>query len=591
VNPFSHLLRELRRRRVLSMTAYYIVAAWVVVQVVSLVLPAMGIDEFALRYVWLAIIVGFPLAVFFSWRYDIGADGLHRTPPADQTPVETLKLRKADYAILVVLIAIAGFTISTMTGQVLEEQAAIDVAPETRDINPHSVAILPLENLDPETTERYFVAGMYDSLISHLGKVNALQVTSRTSAMRVNTSQGMPYIGRKLGVANVVEASVLRDGNNVRISVKLIDAASDQHIWSETYERPFDDVMAIQASVARTVARVIQAKLTAEDEEQLARSLDIRPATFEAYLRAMYQFQKETQKGYRQGITILQEALENDPTSALAYAALGQGYVELQHSTLPISEAAYRAKAAAEKAIELDPTLAEGYLALGLYTFYSAWEYDEGIRLVRKALELNPSLAPAWYHLAWFLEIKGTDEEAIAAGEKTIELSPLNDFYTAWLADQYRNAGDFTRAERLVEQVLSLNPNHPIALLVQGNIHLDKGNYADAAATHQKIAHYRFWEFAYAVSSAYAGDLETTREILDTYEPEVNNAIVLAMLHAVVGDTDEAIHWMEQARDARIGWYIGLFNFFPATRALHQDPRFIAMAEEAGIELEPLPGD
>lgn len=573
-----------------GMTAYYIVAAWVVVQVISLVLPAMGIDEFALRYVWFAIIVGFPLAVFFSWRYDIGADGLHRTPPADEAPAETLKLRKADYAILVVLVAIAGLTISTMTGQVLEEQAAIDVAPETRDINPHSVAVLPLENLDPETTERYFVAGMYDSLISHLGKVNALQVTSRTSAMRVNTSQGMPYIGRKLGVANVVEASVLRAGNNVRISVKLIDAASDQHVWSETYERPFDDVMAIQASVARTVARVVQAKLSAEDEEQLARSLDIRPATFEAYLRATYQFQKETQKGYRQGIKILQEALENDPTSALAYAALGQGYVELQHSTLPISEAAYRAEAAARKAIELDPTLAEGYLALGMYTFYSAWEYEEGIRLVRKALELNPSLASAWYHLAWFLEIKGSDEQAIAAGEKTIELSPLNDFFIAWLADQYRDAGDLARASSLVEQVLSLNPNHPVALFVQGNIHLDKGNYADAVAAHQKIAHYRFWEFAYAVSSAYAGDTETAREILGTYEPEVNNALVLAMLHAVVGDTDEAIHWMEQARDAKIAWYIALFNWFPGTRSLHEDPRFVAMAEEVGIELEPLPG-
>ncbi len=383
---------------------------------------------------------------------------------------------------------------------------------------------------------------------------------------------------------------MLRDGNNVRISVKLIDAASDQHIWSETYERPFDDVMAIQASVARTVARVIQAKLTAEDEEQLARSLDIRPATFEAYLRATYQFQKETQKGYRQGIKILQEALENDPTSALAYAALGQGYVELQHSTLPISEAAYRAEAAAEKAIELDPTLAEGYLALGMYTFYSAWEFDEGIRLVRKALELNPSLASAWYHLAWFLEIRGIDDEAIAAGEKTIELSPLNDFYIAWLADQYRDAGDLAKASQLVEQVLSLKPNYPVALFVLGNIHLDEGNYAEAAAAHEKIAQYRFWEFAYAVSSAYAGDTETARQILSTYEPKVNNALVLAMLHAVVGDTDEAIHWMEQARDARIGWYIALFNWFPGTRSLHEDPRFVAMAEEVGIELEPFAG-
>lgn len=591
MNVFGQFLRELRRRRVLGMTAYYIVAAWVVVQVASLALPAIGIHESALRYVWLAIILGFPMAVFFSWRYDIGADGLRLTPPADDVQPEALVLRRTDYAILVILLAIVVFTISTMTGRVLEEHAVINVAPETRDINPHSVAVLPLENLAPETTERYFVAGMYDSLISHLGKVNALQVTSRTSATRVNTSQGMPYIGRKLGVANVVEAAVLRDGNQVRISVKLIDAASDQHIWSETYERPFDDVMAIQASVARTVARVIQAKLTAEDEEQLQRSLSIRPETFEAYLRATHQFQKETQEGYSRGIEILQAALEDDPTSALAYAALGQGYAELQHSTLPISEAAYRARAAAEKAIELDPTLAEGYVALGLYTFYSAWDFEEGIRLVRKALELNPSLAPAWYHLAWFLEIRGDDEEAIAAGEKTVELSPLNDFYIAWLADQYRDAGDFDTASRLVQSVLSLNPDYPVALYVLGNIHMDKGRYAAAAAAHEKISHYPMWEYAFAVSSAFAGTPAKTREILDSYEPDLNNAIVLANLHAVLGEADEAIEWMERARDAKIAWYVALFSWFPGTRTLHQDPRFVAMAEEIGIDVVPYPRD
>ena len=275
----------------------------------------------------------------------------------------------------------------------------------------------------------------------------------------------------------------------------------------------------------------------------------------------------------------------------MAYAALGQGYAELQHSVLPISEAAYRAKAAAEKAIELDPTLAEGYVALGLYTFYSAWDFAEGIRLVRKALELNPSLAPAWYHLAWFMEVAGDDEAAIAAGEKTIELSPLNDFYIAWLADQYRDAGDFDRASQLVESVLSLNPAFPVALFVQGNIHLDKGNYSEAVASHAKIAHHPFWQFAFAVSSAFAGAPETTRDILGSYEPEVNNAIVLAMLHAVLGETDEAIHWMEQARDARIAWYVGMFNMFPATRTLHEDPRFVAMAEELGVPVVPYPKD
>ena len=337
-------VRELRRRRVFRMAAFYIIASWVALQVADLLFPALKIDDSALRYVWMAIVAGFPLAVFFSWRYDVGAGGITLTPPADSATDEALALHKVDYVFLLVLLAIAVFTVSTMTQRVLEEQSALDIAPETRDINPLSVAVLPLENLNPKTTEEYFVAGMHDSLISSLGRVSALQVTSRTSARRVNTSQGLSQVGRTLGVANLVEGSVFRDGNLVRISIKLIDAASDQHIWSETYEQPFDNVMAIQASVARSVARVIEAHLTVVDEEQLARSLQIRPATFEAYLRAMFQFHKETQEGYQRGIEILEEALASDPTSALAYAALGQGYMELVHSMLPISEAAARGR-------------------------------------------------------------------------------------------------------------------------------------------------------------------------------------------------------------------------------------------------------
>jgi len=181
-------------------------------------------------------------------------------------------------------------------------------------------------------------------------------VTSRTSASRVNTSQGIPYIGRKLGVRYVIEGAVYREGNRIRISVKLIDTLSDQHVWSETYERPFDDVMAIQASVARTVARIVEAKLTAQDEDQLARVLEIRPETFESYLQAMYQYQKETQEGYQKSIEILEAALANDPTSALAYAALSQGYSELVHSVLPVMEAMNRARAAVEKAVEPETT-------------------------------------------------------------------------------------------------------------------------------------------------------------------------------------------------------------------------------------------
>ena len=584
-----NFVKELRRRRVFRMTAWYILSGWVLIQVASEALPALNLDERTIRYVWLAVLGGFPFAVIFSWRFDVTAQGIRRTATGVDSTADELRLGRMDYLLLLVLAALATVGVYDLSQKALVEVAVLDVAPETRDINPYSVAVLPLENLSPETTERYFVTGMYDSIISNLSKVNALQVTSRTSASRVNTSQGLPFIGRKLGVANIIEGAVFREGNQVRISVKLIDAASDQHIWSETYERPFDDVMAIQASVARTVARIVQARLTAEDEEQLARTLDIRPKTFESYLRAMFQYQKESQEGYQAGIEILEDALANDPTSALAYAALGQGYAELVHSVLPRMEALKRARAAVEKAVELDPTLAEAHMALGVHQLYGEWDFEAAENSFKRALELNPSLADAWYHWAWLMEMMGSDEEAIVAGEKTVELSPLSNFYLAWLADQYRDAGDHQKAIELAESVLALSPKFPVAWVVLGSAHLEQGRYEEAIAAHENLAHLPYWAFVLGQTYAWAGQAEKALEIAAGYEQEAGNEIPMAIIYAALGDVEKALYWSVQAREKRLPWALGLFSYFTGTRSLHEDPRIQAEAARYPTPMVPFP--
>lgn len=585
------LLSELTRRRVFRMTAVYIIASWVILQVADLLFPALGINEFALRYVWVALVLGFPLAVLFSWRYDIGAGGITRTPPAGDAAVKSLALRKSDYVILVALFAIAVFTVSTTTQRVVEEQVAIDIMPQTRDIDPHSVAVLPLENLSREPAQAYFASGMYDSLINSLSKLHALRVSSRTSASRVDAGLGIPEIGRKLGVANVIEGSVFREGGRVRIAVKLIDTVSDQHVWSETYERDFDDVMAIQASVARSVARAVQATLSVEDEERLARSLEVRPETFEAYLRAMYQYRKETQEGYQKGIEILEEALADDPISALAHAALGQGYSELVHSALPVMEAARRAKAATEKALELDPTLAEAHLALGLYQFYGESDWKGSEESFRRAMELNPSSADAWYHWAWWLETGGDDEEAIAAGERSVELSPLSSFYIGWLAEQYRDAGNYDKAIELAESVLDLESEYPVALYALGNVYREQERYDEAIAAHEKISHLPFWGAALGQTYAWAGQLEKALEIAQGYEHKADNAVPLIIIYAALGDVEKTVYWMEQAREANLPYRLGMFSWYTATRSLYKDPRIQAQAEADGMPLIPFPKD
>jgi len=201
------LVTEIRRRRVFRMTAWYIVASWVLIQVASEALPALDLDERFIKYFWLAALGGFPIALIFSWRYDVTIDGIKRTATGGEISAEELRLGRVDYFLLLVLGVLAAFGVYNLSQTALEEVAVLEVAPEFREIKQQSIAILPLENLSPESTESYFVSGMYDSLISNLGKINALQVTSRTSASRVNTSQGIPYVGRKLGVRYVIEGA------------------------------------------------------------------------------------------------------------------------------------------------------------------------------------------------------------------------------------------------------------------------------------------------------------------------------------------------------------------------------------------------
>jgi len=585
----ARLVGEIRRRRVFRMTAWYVVASWGLIQVASEALPALNLDERFIKYVWLAALGGFPIALIFSWRYDVTAQGIKRTQAGAEAAPEALRLRRTDYLLLGVLALIAGIGVYDLSHKAVEEAALLEDVPELREIRQQSIAVLPLENLSPESTEQYFVTGMYDSLISNLGKINALQVTSRTSASRVNTSQGIPYIGRKLGVRYVVEGAVYREGNRIRISVKLIDTLSDQHVWSETYERPFADVMALQASVARTVARVVQAKLTAQDEEQLARVVKIRPETFESYLRAMYQYQKETQEGYQEGIRILEEALANDPTSALAYAALGQGYSELVHSVLPVMEAMKRARAAVEKAVELDPTMAEAHLALAMKQLYGDFDFEASEKSLKKAMELNPSLADAWYHWAWWLEMQGDDDEAIEAGLKTVELSPLSSFYASWLAEQYRDAGDYEKAIELAESVLALSPTYPVAWYALGNVYLDQGRYEEAIAAHTEIADGLFWAFALGQTLAWAGQPDKALEIAKRYEHEPENAIPLTIIYAALGDVEKTVHWSGIAREQRLPWAVGFFSYITAPRSLYKDPRIQAEARLYPTPLVPYP--
>jgi TolB-like protein len=574
----------MRRRRVFRTAGFYVVGAWALVQVIALAFQSFGIPDAALQYIWLAGIAGFPIALIFGWRYDITPQGIVRTPPADATDATDLSLRKPDYIVLVALTAVAvifvGSTINEIRQGPLRGAGPWYAAAQLAT----AIAVLPLENLSRDSDQEFLSAGLHDALITTLSRITRFRVTSRFSSRRISSDMSLEEIRETLGVDKILSGSVMREGDQVRVNVTLVDTETEQLLWTESFTREFDGLISMQNEVASAVAREVKVQLTPDEERQLAATGGPDSATYEAYLKGMFQLRKGSPRAYRRAIEIFTEAVENDPTSALAYAGLAIGYAQLGHSPFPVAGAYPRAKEAAQRALEFDPDLAEAHLAVGMYKIYYEWDFAGGEEAFLRALELNPSLVDAHYHYAWLLELLLKDEEAIEYGEYTKELNPLSPFYTAWLADQYRDAGMYEQAIKEAKTTLELNPDYPVAWLVLGQTYLDMGRIDEAIEAHEHLRNNRFWGFVLAATLATANRDEDAAVVLEFVEKGNNNPFTLALIYGGLSDREESIKWLQAAKDKKIPWFPWQVTWFPQTKFLHDDPRMQQFAAELGIE-------
>jgi len=560
---------ELRRRRVFRMTAIYIVAAWVVVQVASEALPALNIPEGAIRYVWVAVLIGFPVAVLFSWKYDITTTGILRTPAAHESVAADHSLTRVDYGILAALGLVVLATVIGVGQRLVEVH--------------NSIAVLPLENLSPNPADAYFAAGVHDALITSLSRITALMVTSGTSARRVNAELSVPEIGRQLGVAKLLEGSVLMDGEHVRIIVQLIDAASDLHLWADTFERDVTDIIELQNEVARTIADVIEIRLTPHEEAALAKAHPVRPELYRIYLKGMYQFFQDTPEADVRGIQLLEEVVRQDPTSALAHAGVAYGYANIVHtpSLPPVENPHVRAKEAADIALRLDPELAEAHMAMGMYLLMYEWDFEGAKRSLKRAIELNPSLTLAHYDLAWLYEALGPEweEESLAEGDRTVELNPLSPYMLGALAWQYADACRYEKALDLAREAVRLDPEHPIALAALGLIYAELGRFDEAIDTHKKLDG-TIWSYFLGITYAAAGLEDKAREIAVAWEAV---PLAPAWIYMTLGDREPALHWLGEAETSRHPFYPWLLGHFFGTESLADDPQVQARAAALGL--------
>ena len=345
-----------------------------------------------------------------------------------------------------------------------------------------SLAVLPLANLSRDPDQEYFADGMTDALIAELSKVGALRVISRTSVMRYKeTGKSLPQIARALGVDGVIEGSVAREGEQVRIMVQLIHGPTDSHVWAESYQRELSGILALQSEVARAIVSEVRVAITPAERERLAAVRPVDPAAYELYVLGRYQWNQRTIPGMRQAAETLRRAVELDPGYAPAHAALADAYILLgEQGGLPQKEARAAAEAAIRRALELDDRSAEAHSSLGWWRFHAEWNWAASEQAFRRALELNPSDALARSRHGRCLAFLGRFEEAIRELQRARDLDPLSVPVNAYLGQVYLFSRRYDEAGAQFARTSELNRDHPLIRHNLGELYLAQGRFAEA---------------------------------------------------------------------------------------------------------------
>jgi TolB-like protein/tetratricopeptide (TPR) repeat protein len=576
---------ELRRRGVFGTTAIYIVAAWVLIQVASEVFPAFNISEFAIRYVWIGVVLGFPLALIIGWMYDISPRGINRTPRTGSEEGTGVPLKRFDFLVLSGIVGVAVGLVFILLGKIMSLQEPVLVQTTARELDPNSVAVLPLDNFTGDPDQAYFVAALHEALTAGLTSISALKVISRTSASAfVDSAKTLPEIGRELRVANIIEGSVFRSGNRVRITVQLINALTDEHLWAENYEREMVDLLALQNEVTRAIASQIQVTLTPMEDSRLSTKKKVVPEIYELYLKGMYFLKQSTPEGLQKGLPYLHQAVELDPANARAYAGLALGYNTIGHFVG--RDAFPKALAAARQAIVLDEYSGEAWAALAEAQLYYDYDWEESDRSFKRALQLAPSLDHAYGHYAYLLALLGHWDEVWPALYKAMELSPLDPtwpFFTGWL---YMVVGDFSKAEALMLESLELTPGFPFGLYGLGQLYTTQGRFDDAIEIQEQIPvdnPVRNWALGptYAMAGREEEALRIAAEM--SVDPGPKERLHLAFTYAGLGDFDKSMRWFELCYENRSGWlpWIALEQTYGGVlEEIRKDPRFQSLIEK-----------
>jgi len=470
-----------------------------------------------------------------------------------------------------------------------------DTTPSSTQLDKKRIAVLPFANISPSPSDEYFSDGMTEELIATLSRIKSLGVIARTSIIRYKgLTKPVVEIGRELNVGTVLEGSVRVAGKKLRITAQLIDAGTEEHLWSETYDRNLEDAFSIQSEIARRIARALKVRVLQSETLRLEKKATGIPEAYSLYLKGRHSLNTRTEKGLKDAIQKFESSIKRDPKFALAYTGLADAYSILASYSLeyvPPKEGFPKAKTAAEKALSLDDHLAEAHASLGLVKFYYEWDWNGAEAEFKKALELNPGYAQAHQYYADFVKSFGRFDEALGEMKKALTLDPLSYSintgigHVLYLSRQYDLAIDQYR------KVVESDPSFVPARLWFGRPYLQKGMFKEAIEQVEeavKLSHETTVSLAtLAQAFAAAGRIADAKKLLDKLLTRGTEQYVpsywIALVYASMGNKDEAMKYLERAFLERSSWLVWA-NVEPRFDSLRSDARFASLLARIGFK-------
>ena len=581
----DNFFAELKRRNVYKVAIAYIVGGWALSQGIAQVFPVFDVPNWVIRLIVLLIIIGLPVALVLAWMFEITPEGIKRTETADAMPASA-KPKKYVW-LYIVAIGVAASIGLFLLGRY---SATTPRQSEAATTSAKSIAVLPFDNLSRDPDNAYFCEGVQDEILTRLAKVADLKVIARTSTQKFKSApDDLRNVANQLGVMNVLEGSVQKANDQVRVDVQLINAMTNAHLWAEIYDRKLTDIFAVESDIAKTIADTLQAKLTGSEKTAIAKEPTTDTKAYDFYHKGHALWERRSGDNIPKAIGYYEQAIARDPNYALAYAGLAESYILLPgYAGADLRSVSFKAKEAALKALRLDRHLAEAHEALGKVLFLSEIDIAGSMREYQRAIELKPNDATAHQWLGNdSLAALGRFDEAIAEGRRAVELDPLSPIINADLGENLYFARRYDESVRQFRKTLEIDPTFfyaryklGIVLEVTGNLPGAIGEYEKA----QQLSDNLRPRVLLAVAKAKSGDKEAAArmvaELAELSQHRYVDSFLRALLNLGLNNREEAIRWLEQGVANHEGLLIGSIKVNPLLDPLRGDPRFEALVQK-----------